>query len=96
MFRNSDGYIGNDVYKTYANRTFNNTNTIIKHINNHSNDVINNYKMDKINNVKQTYCNFNDDITLNKTHDKYSNDTYNVFQTGNTFNTTDNQYFTKK
>ena len=47
-------------------------------------------------NLKKTYYNFNVDITLNKTRNNYSNDTYNIIKTTNTFNTTDNQYFTKK
>ena len=45
-FRSSNDYIGNNVYKKYDNRTFNNTNHTSKHINNYSNDVINNYKIE--------------------------------------------------
>ena len=95
MFRSNSDYIGNNVCKEYDNRIFNNTNNITKHVNDHSNDVTNSHKVNKINNVK-TYCNFNDDITLNKTGNKYSNGTCNIIKTKNTFNTTDNQYFAKK
>ena len=96
MFRSNNDYIENNVYKKYGNRTFNSTNNITKHINNHSNDVTNNHKITKTNIVKRTYYNFNGDITLNKTSNKYPNGTYNIIKTNNTFNTTDNQYFTKK
>ena len=96
VFRSNSDYIGNNVYKRYDNRTFNNTNGITKHINSHSNDVTNNSKIDKTNNVKRTCYNFNDDITLNKTSNNYSNDTYNLIITNNIFNTTDNQYITQE
>ena len=56
----------------------------------YSNDVTNKYKIHKTQNLKKTYYNFNDDITLNKTSNNYSNDTYNIIKTNNTFNTTDN------
>ena len=52
--------------------------------------------MNKIQNLKETYRNLNDDIILNKTGNNYSDDTYNIIKTNNTFNTTDDQYFTKK
>ena len=84
------------MYKKYDNRIFNNTHNITKHINNSSNDVTNSYKKNKITNVKKTYYNFNDGITLNKTSNNYSNGTYNIIKTNNTFNTTDNNYYTKK
>ena len=84
------------MYKKYDNRIFNNTHNITKHINNSSNDVTNSYKINKITNVKKTYYNFNDGITLNKTSNNYSNGTYNIIKTNNTFNTTDNNYYTKK
>ena len=58
--------------------------------------MFNNYKINKTHNVKKTYYNFNGDITLNKTSNNYSNDTYNIIKTNHTFNTTGNQYFTKK
>ena len=58
--------------------------------------MFNNYKINKKSNVNKTYYNFNDDIALNKTSDNYSDDTYNISKTNHTFNTTDNQYFTKK
>ena len=90
------GYIENNLYKKFDNRVFNNTNNIHKYINNFSNDVTNNYKINKINNTKKTYYNFIDDITLNKTNNNYSNDTYNITKNNNLFNITDNQYFTKK
>ena len=96
MFRSNNGYIANNVYKKYGNRTFNNTNSITKHINNYSNDVTNNYKINEISNVKQAYYNFNGDITLNKASNQYSNGTYNIIKTNNTFDTTDSQYFSKK
>ena len=41
------------------------------------------------------FYNFNDDITLNKTSNSYSNDTYNITNNNNLFDITDNQYFTK-
>ena len=90
------GYIGNNIYKKYVNRIFNNTNNITKHINNYSNDVTNNYKMNKIQNLKKTYHNFNDGITLSKTSNNYSNGTYTIINTNNTFNATDNNYYIKK
>ena len=96
MVRDNNGYIENNVYNKYDNIIFNNTNNTTKHINNHSNDVTNNYKINKTNSVNKTYYNFYDDITLNKTSNTYSNGTYNIIKTNNTFNTTDNQYFTKK
>ena len=52
--------------------------------------------MYEINNVSKTYYNFNGDITLNKTSNKYSNDTYSMVKTNNAFNTTDNRYSTKE
>ena len=42
VFRSNNDYTGNNLYKKYDNRTFNNTNNITKHINNYSNDVTNN------------------------------------------------------
>ena len=90
------GYIENNLYKKQDNRIFNNTSNITKHINSYSNDVTNNYKINKIHNLKKTHYNLNDDISLNKTSNSYSNDRYNIIKTNNTFNTTDNQYFTKK
>ena len=78
MLRSNNDYVENNAYKKYDNRTFNNTNEITKHSSNHSNDVANNCKINKISNVKQTYYNFNDDITLNKTSNTYSHDTYNI------------------
>ena len=83
MFRHNSDYIENNLFKKYDNRTFNNTNNIIKQINNHSNDVTNNYRIHKISNVKKSYFNFNDDITLNKTSTIYSNDTYNITKNKN-------------
>ena len=50
----------------------------------------------KIQNLKETYCHFNDGITSNKTSNDYSNDTYNMIKTNNTFKTTDSQYSTKE
>ena len=46
--------------------------------------------------MKKTYYNFNDDITLNKTSNNYSNGTYNITKKNNLSNATDNQFFTKK
>ena len=80
MFRSNNDYIEHNVYKKYDNRTFNNTNNVTRHINNHSNGATNNYKIDKINGVKKTSYNFNDDVTLNKTSNNCSNDTYNSFK----------------
>ena len=57
---------------------------------------INNHKIHKCNNVKKKYYNFNGDITLNKTSNNYSDDTYSIIKTNNTFNSADSQYFTKK
>ena len=51
VFRSNNGYIEHNVYKKYDNRTFNNTNTITKHTNNHSNDVTNNFKVNTTSNV---------------------------------------------
>ena len=39
--------------------------------------------MNKIHNLKKAYYNFNDDITLNKASNSYSNDTYNIIETKN-------------
>ena len=50
----------------------------------------------KLNNVKKTSYNFNDDIAVNKTINRHYNYTYSIIKTNSTFNTTDNQYFTKK
>ena len=96
MFRSDSGYVEHNLYNKYGNITFNNTNTIYKHINNYSNDVTNNYKINKISNVNKPCYNFNDDTTLNKTSNSYSNDTYNITKTNSLFNITDNQYFTNK
>ena len=96
MFIINNGYIENNVYKEYGNRTFNNTNNTIKHINNYSNDVTDNYKIVKTNNIRTTFYSFNEAITLNKTSNTRSNGTYIIIQTNNTFNTTDIQYFTQK
>ena len=72
------GHVENNSHKKYDSRPFNNTNNIYRHINNYSNDVFNNCKINKLNNVKTTYSNFNDGITLNKTSNNYSSDTYNI------------------
>ena len=53
VFRSNNDYIGNNVYKEFDNRTFNNTSNITKHISNHSNDVTNGYKINEIKNVKK-------------------------------------------
>ena len=74
-------------------RIFDNTDNIIKHINNHSNGVTNSYKINTISNVNKTYYNFNGDITLNKTSNKHSNGTYNIIKTSNTFNTTESAFY---
>ena len=95
-YKSQIAYVENNLYKKQDSRTFNNTNNIYKHINQYSTDVFNNYKINKTHNVKKTYYNFNGDITLNKTSNNYSNGTYSLIKTNNTFNTTDNQYFTKK
>ena len=52
--------------------------------------------MNKIQNLKKTYHNFNDGITLSKTSNNYSNGTYTIINTNNTFNATDNNYYIKK
>ena len=41
------GYVENNIYKRFDNRTFNNTNNIYKHINQYSADAFNNYKINK-------------------------------------------------
>ena len=92
VFRSNSDYVEHNVYKKYDIRTFKNTSNISKHFNNYSNAVTNSYKMNK-NNVKKACYILNDDITLNKTSNTYSNDT--IIKTSSTFYTTDNQYFTK-
>ena len=42
------------------------------------------------------YYNFHEYIILNETSNNYSNGTYNITDTSNSFNIIDNQYFTKK
>ena len=89
-------YVDNNLYKRSDNRTFNNTNNVYKHINQYSTDVFNNYKINRTHSLKKTYYNFNDGMTLNKTSNNLSNDTYNIIKNNNIFKTTDSQYFTKK
>ena len=79
------------IYKKYDNITCNTTENITKHINKYSNYIVNTYRINNKNNVKKTYCNFNDDITLNNTSNMYYNDTYNITKNNNSFNITDNQ-----
>ena len=55
-----------------------------------------NYNIDKTHNVKKTYYNFNDDITLTKTSNSYSNGTYNIAKNNNLFNIADNNYYIEK
>ena len=50
----------------------------------------------KTHNVKKTYYNCTNDVVINKHNTINTNDTYNISKTNNIFNTTDNQYFTKK
>ena len=76
VIRRNNDYTENNVYNKYENRTFNYTNNITKHINNHSNGATHSYDRNNINNVNKTYYNFNGGITLNKTSNQYSNDTY--------------------
>ena len=45
-------YIENNMYKRYDNRTFNNTDSISKHINQHTTDIADNYKTNKASNLK--------------------------------------------
>ena len=84
------------MYKRSDNRIFNNTNDTYKHINQYSTDVFNNYKIYKTHNVKKTYYNFTNDAAINKHKTINANGTYNIRKTNNLWNTTDNQYFTKK
>ena len=62
-YKSHIGYVENNIYiyiyKKQDNRTFNNTNTIYKHINQYSTDVFNNYKINKTRNVKKTHYNYN-------------------------------------
>ena len=95
-YKSQIAYVGNNIYKISDNRTYNNTNNIHTHINQYSTDVFNNYKINKTHNVKKTYYNFNDDITLNKTSNNYSNDTYNMIKRDSLYNATGNNYYTKR
>ena len=95
-YKSQVGYVGSNLYKRYDNRTFNNTNTIYKHISQYSTDVFDNSKINKTHNVKNTYYNCTNDVAINKHNTINANDTYIISKTNNTFNTTDNQYFTKK
>ena len=58
--------------------------------------MFNSYRVNKAHNVKNTYYNFNDDITLNKTSNNYSNDTINLTKTNRLLNVIDNNYYTRK
>ena len=64
VFRSNNDYMGNNTYKKYGNRAFNNTDNITKHVNNYRNDVTNSYNINKTQSLNKTYYNFNDDITL--------------------------------
>ena len=83
-------------YKKQGNIIFNNTNNLTKHINNYGNDVTNNYKVHKVSHVKKTYYNFTNDVVINKHNTINTYDAYNITKNNNLFNTTDNDYYTKK
>ena len=68
----------NNIYKKQGSRTFNNTGNIYKHINQYSTDVFNNFNIYKTHNVKKTYCNFYNDVFINKHNTINTNDTYNI------------------
>ena len=67
-----------------------------KHVNQYSADVFDNYKINEAHDVKKAHYNFSNGVAINKHNTLSTNDTYNISKTNNTFNTTDNQYFTKK
>ena len=90
------GYVENSLHKRSDIRTFNNTNNIHKHINQHPTDVFNNYKINKTHNVKKAYYNFTNDAAINEHNTINTNDTYNVTKNINLFNITDNNYYTEK
>ena len=77
-YKSQIAYVGNSLYKRLDNSTFNNTGNIYKHINQYTTDVFNNYKINKTHNVKKTYCNFINDVVINKHNTINTNDTYNV------------------
>ena len=89
------GYVENNLYKRPDNRISNNTNTMYKHINQYSTDATHNYKINKTHNVKKTNYMFTNHVAINKHNTLNTNDTYNISKTKNTFNTTDNNHFTK-
>ena len=95
-YKSQIAYVEHNLYKRFGNIMFNSTNNMYKYINQYSTDVTDNYNSSKINNANKTYYNFNDNITLNKASNTYSNDTCNKIKTNNTFNTTGNKYCTKK
>ena len=88
-------YVGNNLYKRSGNRTFNNTNNIYKHINQHESYVFNTYKINKTHNVKKTCYNYNSDV-INRTNTITTNGTYNITKNIDLYNVTDNNYYTKK
>ena len=53
-YKSHIGYVEHNLYKKQDNRTSNNTNNIVKHINQYPPDVINNCKINKTHIVKKT------------------------------------------
>ena len=95
-YKSQIAYVGHNLYKSYDNRTFNNTSNIHKHINQYSTDVFNNCKINKTHSVKQTYYNCTKGVVINKHNTINTNDTHNITNNNKLFNNTDNNYYTKK
>ena len=95
MFRSSNNYTANNLYKKYGKRTFNTTENITNHINNYSNDITNSYRMHKINNVRTRII--ISTVTLLETEQVITTPMiHTIYPRITIYNITDNQYFTKK
>ena len=88
--------MGNSLYKRSDDIAFKNTSITSNSINQYTTDVADYYKTNKVSNLKKSYCNFIDDVVINKHDTIHINGNTNVSKINKLVNFHDNNYFTKK